>query len=152
MAKKAASLTLDKATDNIGDYLQGTLTRAAKIRGYLNRVVYPAVLKKQATRWQSENVSEGARWDQLKDQYLNWRKKVFPNSGEKILVRTGDLAKSMTAADKANHFKMVTNKTLETGSLIDYAGYVDDTRTITEFSDETVDEFVDGLEDYLMAD
>ncbi len=58
----------------------------------------------------------------------------------------------MTAADKANHFKMVTNKTLETGSLIDYAGYVDDTRTITEFSDETVDEFVDGLEDYLMAD
>lgn len=150
MAKPLATFSIKKTTEDLATSFKHMLSNEAKINGYLNRVVYPEVLKRQAERWATQGASETGSWGGISVKYLKWRKKAFPEAGEKILVRTGDLAKSMTAIDKTNHFKMVRQKTLEVGTLLGYAEHVDFFRDITDFSEDTIDELVDGLEDYLV--
>lgn len=143
-----------KVSDKKGGVLpdfEKMLSRAAKVRGYLNRVVYPEYQSLQAERWTTQGASQTGKWDAINKKYLKWRRRVFPSSGSKILVRTTDLARSMTGQDKSFHFKLITDKRLEVGTMLDYGQYVDEDRDITGFNEATIDNFVEGLEDYLVS-
>lgn len=67
-----------------------------------------------------------------------------------MLVATSRLVMSMTGQSQTEHWKIVKDAKLEVGTLVPYAKYVDESRNITELSDETIDELVDGLTDYLI--
>ncbi len=149
MAKAGVSFNMDEKNGALPDFNE-MLSRSAKIRGFLNRVTYPRYKELQQTRWVSQGVSQTGAWDDLKEKYLTWRRRVFPSSGSKILVRTGDLARSMTGADNAYHFKLITDKRMEVGTVLDYGQYVDEDRDITGFNEQTIDGIVEELEDYLV--
>ncbi len=151
MGKDGASLVLKDEEGNVMSDFSKMLGRAAKIRGFLNRVVYPRYQQEQTTRWVSQGVSQTGPWKELNDKYLRWRKRIFPDSGDKILVRTGDLARSMTGADTTHHFKLVSNKRLEVGTVLDYGQYVDEERDITGFTEETMNSIIDDMEKYLVG-
>lgn len=126
-------------------------------RGYLNRVAYPEIIKYQAKRFQTENVSvTGAPWTPLNPKYRERKIKQaarfgWPRGGQSIGVRTGRLFRSITGLDKSEHYKLVTDRTLETGTMVEYAGYFNESRDIVELSDKMLDDLAGGLARYLAS-
>lgn len=139
---------------NLGS-LPKLLDPAQLSRGYLNRVAYPKLVKYQAKRWQTENVSvTGSPWEPLNETYRTRKIKMaarygWPRGGRSIGVRTGRLFRSMTGLDKSEHYKLVTEKRIEFGTLVEYAGYFNAQRDIVEISDQMIDDLAQDLANYL---
>lgn len=146
------SIKLDVSIDGIADYLKGMISRANQIDGWLNRVAYPTLVAHQRQKWMTEGASEGKAWTPLNPTYRLrklTRFRDYPGAGQKMLIATSRLVDSMTGDNKAEHFKLVSGRRLEFGSLVPYAKYVDQTRPITEMSDQTWDDLTDQLGKYL---
>lgn len=146
-------MTIELTSDGISSYLKGMLSRANLVQGWLNRVAYPRLIKIQRERWQSEGANEGTKWTPLKsDRYKRYKLTKFadyPGGGRHLLVATSRLVDSMTGDNQNDHWKLVTNRSLEVGSLVPYAPYVNDARNIVVLSDETIEELETELELYL---
>ena len=150
----ADNVSLKINVDGIGDLFKGMLDRAKVPRGYLNRVAYPVIIKAQQMRWMTEGASEGDGWAPLNPSYAKYklRKYVdFPGGGRHMLVATNRLADGMMGKNMADHYKLVTDTSVEVGTTIPYAKYVDEKRNITDLSPETISELADGLRDYIVA-
>lgn len=150
----ADNVFLKISEDGIKDYLGGMLNRANLVRGWLNRVAYPKIIQAQRRRWMTENESEGGKWEPLNPSYAlrKLRKyRDYPGGGRKMLVATGRLVDGMTGDNTRDHYKLVTETTLEVGTTVSYARYVNEKRNIVDLSQETMDDLVDGLKDYLLG-
>jgi hypothetical protein len=145
-------MSLKFSVNGISQHLNNMIDRSRAIDGWLNRVAYPAIIKAQRVRWQSEGESEGETWTPLNPRYARQKLKRYrdyPGQGRKMLIATGALIASMTGDDQSKHFKLVGNQRLEVGTMLGYAGYVDDVRDITTLSQATLDDLADNLGDYL---
>jgi len=145
-----------KIENGILDYLNELMDRASsgKVKGYLNRVVYKQIIEAQQKRWMTEGASEGKQWIPLNPEYRQRKLKKFASyqgGGRKMLIATNRLVDSMTGKSNQDHFKLVTERRIEVGSLVEYARYVDEKRDITTFGDKTINEILKGLNDYLVG-
>jgi hypothetical protein len=132
--------------------LRAMLDRGKLVRGWLNRVAYPMLVQIQRYRWESENLSEGGQWVALKPEYATRKLKKFadyPGGGRKILIATGRLVQGMTGDNKSDHYKLVTDTSLEVGTTVSYAKYVDEKRTITRLSSNTIQALRESLSKYI---
>jgi hypothetical protein len=148
----ADNIKLTVSVDGIRDRLSGMLNRAGLVRGWLNRVAYPKIIAAQRRRWITEGGSEGQVWAPLNPMYATRKLRKFadyPGGGRKMLIATGRLVDGMTGDNTADHYKMVTDRTLETGTTIDYARYVSEKRNIVDLSEETKQDLIEGLSKYL---
>lgn len=148
----ADGVSLKISQDGIGDLLKGMLSRAGLVRGWLNREAYPRVIKVQQMRWMTEGGSEGDGWAPLEPKYAKYKLRKFadyPGGGRKMLIATNRLANGVMAVNLSDHYKLVTETSLETGTTIPYAKYVDAKRNFTTLSQETIDTLVASLQDYL---
>lgn len=141
--------------DGIGDHLKQMLDRANLAQGWLNRVAYPEILRVQRLRWQTEGSSQGEKWAPIKnDSYKRSKLKRFrdcPGGGSKLLIATARLVQSMTGENKEEHWKLVTPKRLETGTIVPYAKYIEDNgRDITTLSEETAATLADSFMKYII--
>lgn len=130
--------------------LEGMLGRGDRlIQGYLNRVVYKQYQNAQRKRWISVNTTEGDKWKELDTKYLRRRRVKWPAAGDRVLIASGSLQKSMIGPGD-QHYKLVTAKRLEVGTSLFYAKYVDEIRDITHFGETTRKQITDGLMKYLV--
>ena len=133
--------------------LRAMLDRGKLARGWLNRVAYPMVIRIQRYRWETENISEGGQWAALNPDYAKRKLTKFadyPGAGRKMLIATGRLIEGMTGENPSDHYKVVTDTSLEVGTTVSYAKYVDEKRTITRLSSKTVQSLKESLRDYIM--
>ncbi len=144
--------------------MKGMLSRSKQVRGWLNRVAYPKIIQAQQMRWMTEGASEGEGWAPLKSEtYAKYKLKKYrdyPGQGRKLLVATSRLVDAMTggnniwtsgAGKAGDHYKLVTDSSLETGTTIAYAKYVNEQRNIVDLSPETVNELTNELIKYLQG-
>lgn len=66
-----------------------------------------------------------------------------------MLIATNRLADGVMAVNLSDHYKLVTATSLETGTTVNYAKYVNEKRNFTTLSQETVDRLMASLQDYL---
>jgi len=145
-------IKLKISENGIAKFLNGMLQRSSLVKGWLNRVAYPTIIRVQRQRWITEGNSEGYAWKQLSPNYEKYKLRKFadyPGGGRKLLIATNRLVDSMTGDNQSEHYKLVTDKTLEVGTFVPYAKYVDEQRSIVKLSPETVAELKDGLKKYL---
>ncbi len=150
----ADNVSLTISVDGIGDYLKKMISRAGQVRGWLNRVAYPKIIKAQQMRWITEGASEGDGWAPINPTYARYKLRKYadyPGAGRKLLIATGRLYQGMTGENRADHYKLATETTLEVGTTVSYAKYVNETRNIVELSPETVESLVSGLSEYIMT-
>lgn len=132
---------------------QGMLSRSALPAGYLARVVYKQILQIQLDRWQSENVTQGPKWDKLTDDYAKRKLKkyaAYRGRGTKLLIATGALWESMTGQDLSNHYQAISNTSIEVGTLLPYAKWVNEKRNITNLTTAQIRGFRKGFIDYVL--
>lgn len=150
MANDTIALTI--SVDGIRKTLSRMVGRAQLVEGWLNRVAYPMIIEAQRMRWASEGASEGDSWKPLNPRYESQKLKRFrdyPGSGRKMLIATSRLVDSVTGDSTKEHYKLVSDRSLEVGSTVPYAKFVDDERNFTELSDQTTQTIADKLSDYI---
>lgn len=131
------------------------MSRGRLMSGWLNRVGYPLIIEAQRMRWASEGASEGDSWRALNPLYAMQKLKrfaSFPGAGRKMLVATSRLVKSVTGDEMADHYKLVTDRSLETGTRVGYAKYVDEDRPFTKLGKATIQNLTDQLNAYIRGD
>lgn len=146
------SISVSIKADNVSKVLSGMLSRAGLARGWLNRVAYPMVVEAQRMRWASEGASEGDSWKRISEPYATRKLKRFasyPGGGRKMLIATGHLVASVTGDETKDHYKLVEDTRLETGTLVGYGKYVNDERNFTKLGPTTVQALTDSLKQYL---
>lgn len=140
--------------NGIESQLAGMLNRANLVRGWLNRVAYPRLVKMQRMRWMTEGASEGESWEPLKEKTKLSKLKRFadyPGAGQKMLIATGKLIAGITGDNPADHYKLVTDTRIEMGTSVSYAKFVNEARNIVDISEETASELTEDLKQYLVS-
>lgn len=115
-------------------------TQGQSITAYFNRVFYPRYQRAQIRRWKTKNKSEGLEWKPLDPKYKEWKSiafKDYPFSGKKILIREGELFRSVVGDSKTYHRKLISRFGIFIATTLDYAGHVDEIRTFSTWSDKT---------------
>lgn len=127
----------------------------SKTRAWLNRQAYSVYQKAQAQRFETENQSEGRRWKQVKRDYRIQKirdKQESPNAypgGDRILIYTGALSRSVVGTSKDNHRKVVTDRKLTVATTLEYAGFVAQVRPFMRFGQETRTDFRNSFIEYM---
>lgn len=146
------SAKIKKIEDGVTAKLDELSGRVKGLSGYLNTVVYKQYQDAQVKRWETENASEGRRWDPLTPLYLQ-RKEVkyagFPYAGRRIGIATGALIQSVVGSDQRYHRKIVTPNQLIIGTRIKYASHFAEKRPIFQFGKPTTKRILDGIRAYL---
>jgi hypothetical protein len=148
----ADNISLRVSKESATGPLKALLTRAASVRGWINRYAYPTVIEHQRMRWASEGATEGDSWKPLNARYERYKLKKFagyPGAGRKMLIATNRLVEGMTGDNPRHHYKLVTEKRLEVGTTIEYAKYVNEMRNIVDLAPETIQDLRDNLKKYL---
>ena len=147
-------ITMEKIVNGVEEKLKDMTNRANSIQAYFARVAYPTYQKAQIERWQSENASQGKKWEKLDPIYAK-RKLVkfagFEYAGTKMLIATGDLFKSVVGPGSKGHQAKFTNTSMTVGTDVSYAGYVAEIRPFMKFSDATIKKWKDDLSDFIMG-
>lgn len=157
--------------NGIEEKLNALASRSQNAKGYLNRVVYKQYQKAQKERWETEGESEGPKWKPLSTRpFIAWWEKdmnayyaaqeggyalykkykfaSYPGRGQKMLVATNKLVKSVIGPGDG-HRKVVTKNKLLVATTVPYAKYVDEARSFTTWSKKTMNEIKSGLVGYL---
>lgn len=146
-------VSLKLISNGIEKQLQGYVSRANALEGYLNRVVTQQIKNFQARRWMTENSSEGTRWHALEPGYAARKRREFksyPGAGTKILVATDTLRKSVTGSVDDGYKAVTTPRSLTVTTSVKYAGAVDEQRTFSTWSRESRREILDGISRFLI--
>jgi hypothetical protein len=109
------------------------------LRGFLNRDVYAAYRMLQERRWETENQSEGNRWEILKSEgYKRWKAVTYGAdraTGRPLLIASGTLKRSVIGPSTQDGFrKVVTDKGLFISTSVIYAQRNDEMRTFSTYS------------------
>ena len=140
------------SVNGIKNTVDGMLSRASLVSGWLNRVGYPMLIESQRMRWASEGASEGRSWAPLNPKYAIQKLKrysSYPGGGRKLLIATGRLVAGVTGDQPADHYKLVEEKRISVGTTIPYAKYVDEARSITVLSPQTRNNIATRLGEYI---
>lgn len=143
--------SLKKVNDGVSKRLQGMLDRANSIRSFLDRNIYRMYQNKQRERWMSENQTEGQQWHAVGEQYARYKKKRFSSyegAGEKLLIATGNLFHAVIGPGMGQR-KIVTNTKLYIAVGVNYAGYVNDIRNFTEWSQRSKEDYAVAIKDFV---
>lgn len=132
-----ASLTT--LVDGITEKINAMVKRANTLPQFFQRNLKRRYLDAQKKRWMSENETaevDGGKWKELEPTYAAkklTRFKGYPGGGRKMLIATNRLVDSILA--RSTEYREVTgDKSWIVSTTVPYAGYVDEKRTITEFS------------------
>lgn len=132
----------------ITKYLNGLRTREKALQGFLNRNLLEIYRNLQRRRWMTENVSEaGKEWTALNPGYAARKRKLFatyPGKGTKKLVATSNLFLSVIGPGKGFR-KVTTPRSLYVGTTVEYAKYVNEARSFTEWSDRSQKEMTGAV-------
>jgi phage gpG-like protein len=121
--------------DDVTGKLQKMVEAMDDNRAFIKRAVIPMYSNAQRKRFVTENRSEGDQWLPIKQSTLNYKLKNFsdyPGGGKKMLIRTGDLYKSLFPGGDKNK-TLVEKRSFVTLTEVDYAKYVDEVRPLMEF-------------------
>jgi hypothetical protein len=145
----------EKTSDGIEVTIRAIVTRGHTMSSYLNRYLYPKYQQAQIERWQTANQSQREEWRALTPQYKKRKIKKFasyPGGGQVLMVATSRL--SMAAQGRDGALKIVTDRTMTVGvdlGVLPYAKYPGAVRPFMTFSDETIQDWVDGVARYVMT-
>lgn len=140
--------------DSVSKRFERMLKNPNLVRGFLNRVAYPMIIRFQRERWQSENATEGAPWDALDPLYARSKLKrfaIYPGGGRKMLIATSRLVKGVVGDVAADHYKLVEEKRLYVGTSVPYAKWVNKQRNFTRFGNESISKIRDELKKYIAS-
>lgn len=149
----ADSIALKVSLDGISEYFNKMIDRTKLVRGWLNRVAYPTIIQAQRMRWVSEGASEGASWVPLNPSYAMRKLRRYanyPGAGRKLLIATGRLVGGVTGDNPNDHYKLVKDTSLEVGTTINYAEYVNEVRNFTDLGDATTQHLAEQLSEYIL--
>lgn len=147
-----------KLTQNaIQKRLQSLTKLEASTGTFLNRSIYPLYQRLQGERWKTENRSEGQRWKPVaqatRDRKLRDRARdraAFPG-GDRTLVHTGDLSRSVIGTTLENHRKVISGKKITVATTLSYAGFVAAERPFMAFGKDSRKAFRDRVRDFWRA-
>ena len=114
-----------------------------RFRGVLNGPIYTAYKRAQDERFRTENSSEGSHWKQVKrDTRIRKIKDRQRDSsrwpgGDRILIHTGDLSRSVIGTRREHHRKVVTERAITIATTLAYAGFVAEKRPFMKFGSKT---------------
>lgn len=131
--------------------------------------IYPLYQKLQTKRFETENASEGSRWEPLNKAYAEQKLKRFksyPGAGTKILVATGTLGGAVIGpgapfggTDK--HVALFKNYSMQisvaeggknlAGKPFDYARQVAEKRPFMQFSEASLQLMKDELKKFIIG-
>jgi phage gpG-like protein len=75
----------------------------------------------EKAQFESAGAEGGEAWQELNPEYAGWKEAHYP--GTEILVRSGDLVRSLTTGSDPNAVRVEERKTLTLGSRVPYAIY-----------------------------
>lgn len=118
------------------------------------RDLIPMYINAQVKRWESENSTETGQWIPLDAQYARYKTTRFasyPEAGERMLVATGDLLKAVTlqGGDRNQGVYLPEPGRFHVQIISDYASYVDEKRSFSDFGDETIQAMANKVMEYL---
>ncbi|OPZ24622.1 MAG: hypothetical protein BWZ03_00097 [bacterium ADurb.BinA186] len=123
---------------------------------FFRRNLYPLYQIKMERRWISQNASEGSTWQDISSQWRKTKIKLrnkdsakYPG-GEKVMVFTSNLFKSVVGRDRSFHRLTITPKKMTVATTIPYAEFVNEKRPFTGFGDVTNDEIKTRLSKFLL--
>lgn len=146
---------ITKLQNSIESKLNSMMSRAGKMSGYLNAVVFPKYQQAQIQRWQTEGSSEDIPWPALNTEYKKQKIKKFgsfPGGGQAMMIATGRLASGAMGRDSTYFTKFVTEGGIEVSmntSTLPYAAYPAVNRPYMRFSDATINDMISGMWNYL---
>jgi hypothetical protein len=134
--------------------LEEMASRTRSVQAYFKRIIYRQYQNAQRERWITENASEQGEWKRLDPVYEERKKRqfaAFPGRGEKMLIATGRLVSAVIGQPRSPEHRMTaTNRSIEVAWTTPYAAYVDEVRPFSRFSEETMDEMMEGLGRFLV--
>lgn len=137
--------------------LEGLTKLEATTGAFLNRTIYPLYQRLQSERFKTENRSEGQRWKpvsrQTRERKLKDRARdraAFPG-GDRILIHTGDLSRSVIGTSLEHHRKVVTGKKITVATTLGYAGFVAADRPFMKWGKDSRKEFRDRVRAYWLS-
>lgn len=145
--------------DGIRKNLRAKLDRAKSVSSYLNRTLVRKFQKAQIERWQTQNSSEGAGWEQVNPEsaYGKWKRKHYASSyggGVITMIRTGDLSAGAQMRDDAkDKFLKIVSDTSFFVSIntdaIPYASHPGKKRPFMSFGDDTIRDWKQGIMQFI---
>lgn len=149
MAKSIGSIK--RLSDGIMQNLQSKIDRTKALQSFLNVNVYAQYQVLQRTRWMTEGSSEGDTWKPVKPAYQKYkasRYAGFPGGGTKMLIRENKLQPSVIGPGDGFK-KVVTNESLIISSGVEYAKYVDQERSFSHWSEESLGSMYKMITDFV---
>ena len=150
-------VTLTRIKSEIEKNLQFKIDQTMDpFRAFLNTNIYRQYQAYQKQRWETQGASEdseGKEWKELNPKYKEYKLKKFakyPGAGEKMLVATNRLVKSVIGPS-ADHRKIVEGYRLVIQTTTPYAEYVNQVRDFKKFSDQTMKNIRQDIEDFLVT-
>lgn len=150
-----ANAYFEVTKDGITAEIRAMIQRGRSPSSYMQRITYPKYINAQIQRWQSENTTQGPKWEALSPAYAKRKKRKFatyPGAGNVLMVATGRLADA--SQGRKNALKMITDRQMRVGvdvGALPYAVYPGLIRPFMEFSDATIQKWVDGIARYVMT-
>ena len=147
----ATSARLVNVQNGIEKNLDGMINRSKSFRSFLQSYVYPKYQNLQRERWMTEGESQNDKWPALNAKYAEWKRRRFAaydGSGEKMLIATGKLVKSVIGPGPG-HYKLIDDKSLTVGTRVDYAKYVAQKRSMFKFKPEDIAEIKRAVGEYI---
>lgn len=147
-----AGAKIETLMNGIQDQLEKMLDRSRSMQSYLNRVVYSQYQNAQRKRWITEGASEGSQWQSLNPKYAEIKKvrfAAFPGAGNKMLIATGRLQKSVIGPGE-DHRKIATDRDLTVSWTTPYAVYVSEVRPFETLGDKTMSDIYEGAAKFIM--
>lgn len=135
--------------------MNGMINSGGLFRGFLNSTIYSIYQKAQDERFRSENQSEGRKWKQVRRDYRIRKireKQRDPNrfpGGDRILIHTGELSRSVVGSDLKFHRKIVSERSITIATTLEYAGFVAETRPFMSFGRTTQKKFSDAVKRFV---
>lgn len=131
--------------------MRDMLTRERALQSYLNRNVVEQYRNIQRKRWMTQGDSEGSPWRDLDPVYAARKKRIYsgyPGGGTKMLIATNRLITGVIGPG-GDFRKVTTPRSITIGTVTPYAKYVDEDRTFTRFSTNSLREIYTGIGQFL---
>lgn len=112
----------------------------------------PMFKRIQQKRWATEGASEGRQWDPISPSYAEWKRKEYKDSfghGEKLLIATGKLFKSLTLEEGGDWERILMRNTIVLNFDVEYARKVGEFRPILEFREATIKMIKEDFKDWI---
>lgn len=144
---------LKRTEDTVTTKLENMLKSTSFFEQYVTSRFQPKFQQTQQKRWQTENASEGAQWQPLNPRYSEYKKEKYANEfghGEKLMIATGRLYRSLTLDDGGEWERILSGNTVVFNFPIEYAKTAGETRPILEFSQDTMRGFRDDFRSWMI--